>query len=146
MLIYQCGAISEYIERDEFYKATEWRKKQQENLRQLGFKFYDPCKCFKDEFPSEKINDMSIIMNNLVYLKKCDLMTVNLEYIDKSPGSICEMWEFWRQQKPILTFGEYIKDIKYPHILGIITQHFESLEELCKYINVMYRQFTNRYN
>lgn len=142
MRIYQAGSLSYLYKINEFQHAKQWRQEQKEKLKPFGFKFYDPSKCFEGEFKVEKINDASIVANNIHYLNKCNIIVLDTYHVDKSPGSMFECYWYYRDKKPVFSFGdyEYVKKVMSPHLNVCITQHFGSLEELNKYLVQMYRQ------
>ena len=141
MLIYQFGAISYYYNKNELWKAKLWREQQKYYFYDLpisyGFKFFNPVNDF--EINIKNANQKSIVDQNRYYLQKADILTGCLDHIMESPGSMWEMFLASEMKKPVLTFGD-ISIITNPHILNSITQHFNTMDEMCEYMIDMYGQ------
>lgn len=132
--VYLIGSMTEYLNRGEFEKATEWRKQAGLFLKSCGIKTFDPTYKFKVNHHYEP---KGIPMQNLFYIKKCDFGLANLECILQSPGSIFELTSFYVLQKPIIAFG---KLSGYSHIDDILTMRFDTSEKALQYMCDMYCQ------
>jgi nucleoside 2-deoxyribosyltransferase len=77
-----------------------------------------------------------IVRHDLARLKASDLVAVNLNVLDKShhlTGVVVEIYEAYKQDKPVYTFGdcEHISEqANSPWISQFITRHFETMEDL----------------
>jgi len=133
--IYLAGTISYFVEHNEIGKAINWRKKAI-SLLEGNFNCFNPM----DGFNINNTYDNSgVIIQNKLYLEKCNIMLLNLDMLEDSPGTVYEMSTFWNLHKPIIAYGQS-KWIQRAHIKSMITIHFESLEESCEYIKNMYGQ------
>lgn len=131
---YLIGSMTEYLNKNEFHKATEWRKEATSFLNCNNIKVFDPTRNFNK---NNNYCPSGIPMQNLYYIKKCGFALANLEYILKSPGSIFELSSFFVLQKPIIAYGQLTN---YSHIDDILTMHFDTLQESLEYISNMYGQ------
>jgi nucleoside 2-deoxyribosyltransferase len=137
MLIYQAGAISEYERRNEFNKAKEWRTKATMELLKQNIKSFNPT----IRYATNKTFDVSgVPLQNLTYLKSSDLILLNLEYLDKSPGTISELAWAYLLHKPVVAFGINELYLNSPHITEFVTVHFKDLEHALEYVKSMYLQ------
>lgn len=135
MKLYLMGAISFWHKINKMHKATEWRKWFREHpvLSEI-FTFFDPTLDFNEnlKFPSN-----SIVAQNDVYLRKCNIGIVNTEVILYSPGTIYEITTYHNVNKPVFAFGSKVEQ---PHIDHCITDYFQTKEELADYLICMYNQ------
>lgn len=143
MKIYLSGAISTHHSSGEIYKAMEWRNKLIQRLLDLNadmctnkFDWFDPTHNFEENL---KYGYQTIVDQNKHYLDKCDLMVINLEKIEHSPGSMFEIFYYYLNHKPVIAFGETCA-IQQPHIWCSITEWFPSLNDIAKYLENMYYQ------
>jgi nucleoside 2-deoxyribosyltransferase len=139
MLIYLAGCMSEHDRKGCFEKATSWRKTATKELSHTEgkMKLFDPC----DNYTFNKeYNPKGVVNQNLAYLKNTDVILVNLEEIDKSPGTLFEIFYGYMNHIPIISFGEsYLYDSQ-PHITESISMHFEEIYGATDYILSMFSQ------
>ena len=135
MYIYECGALTYYHRNNEMQKATEWREKL-DKWANNNVKTYNPAKTFLKEI-NHTYDARACVDQNEYYLSKCDIMVVNLDDIDFSPGSIYELVRFKDMRKPVIAFG-----IKHwsPHINSCISNHCETLDDAIELIENMFDQ------
>lgn len=134
-MIYLAGAISCYYP-DKMQKAIDWRKEASELLYPIPV--YNPVINFEKNF---KLANETIVKGNLVWLEKSDLILVNVEDIEKSPGTIFELTWAYLNQRPVIAFGcPYPSK---PHILVTITQWCENVYQAVQIIkDVFYKPAT----
>lgn len=143
MKIYLAGAITYYEINNELYKAMNWRNKATQKLLELNtdicdnkFDWFDPMDNYEE---NQNYNYNSIVLQNKHYLDECDLMIVNLDKLEYSPGTLFEIFYYYTNHKPIIAFGE-TKLIEQPHVNRSITEWFPDLNSVIKYIKNMYSQ------
>ena len=132
--IYLGGSMSEKLKQGRFDEAVRWRQSAKDLLIDNGIDVFDPTSGFE---VNKNFEPCGIPMQNLTYVKKCDLLLVNLEYILKSPGTLFEMTSFYVLQKPIVAYGSLTNC---SHIDDIITMYMGCLDDCLKYIVSMYGQ------
>lgn len=136
MLIYLAGCMSYYYENNEPQKAEHWRDIAKERLKDIEISTFDPTLHYKNNYLYD--SDL-MVQQNEYYLKKTDIILVNLDDLDKSYGTIYELVYAHTLGKQILAFGD--NTIKYhPHIKHILTNHFDNLNEVLDFINTAYCQ------
>jgi nucleoside 2-deoxyribosyltransferase len=128
--------MSYYSSKGEFEKAKEWRTKATIYLKKLGIDCFNPALRYdKNIYYDSK----GVVNQNYIYLQKSDIMLLNLEYLEHSPGTLFEIFNFWSQHKPVISFGK--TDIYYqPHVNAAITMNFPEIEKALEYINNLYFQ------
>lgn len=147
LLIYTGGAIQYFLEKGEcdFYKASCWR----ENFRTMlsdafptrKIEIYDPTIYF---FERHKYSDETIIDHNTYYLRKSDILVVNTFHLPDSPGTMAEIDYFYRERKPRVGFNDHednheiLRVNKNLYTKAMLTEHFKSLDEVIKYIEVCF--------
>ena len=143
MKIYLCGAITYYWENKELYKAMDWRIRLRKKLEELNktigkkqFKCFDPTYNYKDNL---EFSSMSVVLQNKHYLDQCDLMVVNADDLEHSPGSMFEIFYYYIKQKPVIAFGSS-KIISQPHVECSISEHVIGIKEVVNYLHNMYLQ------
>lgn len=143
MKIYLGGCISHYHSNNELYKAIDWRNEFTQKLLDLNaelcdtkFDWFDPTYNFKENL---QYSNKSIVAQNIHYLNECDIMVVNLDKLEYSPGTMFEMYYYYLKHKPVFAFGDS-KAIEQPHVNCSITAHFKSIDDIIKHLKHMYIQ------
>jgi len=137
MYLYLGGALTIYKNRNEFYKANNWRKEIDKWAEDLdNVKTFNPAKDFLEEI-NHTYSDKLIVDQNEYYLNKCNIMICNLDEIDFSPGTIYELVRFKDMNKPVIAFGNKHWS---PHINSCISHHCTGgtdkiIELLCNMFN-----------
>ena len=138
--VYLEGAISQYNRLNQLDKAKAWRIKASnffiENFRDANV--FDPSFGFEKNFtyPSR-----GVVLQNIKYLKESNLALLNLEYLEKSPGTMFEMTYNYLNNKPTIAFGELDNSLEFsPHILECLTMTFPNLDRALEYTYDMYKQ------
>lgn len=136
MLIYLAGCMSYYYENSESQKAEHWRYIATERLKNIGISTFDPTLYYTTN--SSYDSDL-MVQQNEYYLKKADIILVNLNDLDKSYGTIYELVYAHALEKPILTFGSSTI-LSHPHLKHVLINRFRNLDEVLEFISTVYRQ------
>ena len=131
--IYSAGAMTTHDRNNEFHKAVDWRRKAKQ-LFPTNVYLFDPTQNYET---NSKYDLKNIPYQNLHFLNKCDIMLLNLEKLDESPGTLFEIFNYFFNKKPIIAFG-HSEWLWNPHIHESITIKFETLDEAIKHIKSMY--------
>jgi len=129
---YLAGCISYYIENNHLEKASNWRSDLSNT-----FITFNPCTQIQKTMLFEN-NDKGIVYQNICYLKQCNVIVVNLDDLNKSPGTIFELNYCLLNNKPVVAFGDDILYYKSPHIKESITIKLNNLNDVIKYLKTMY--------
>lgn len=127
MLVYLAGCISYYIKNNMTEKAVKWREVAKAILNKHGYRYFDPMINFhtnNNTYFSENL----IVQQNILYLKKSDIILANLENLKYSPGTLFEIYFAYLHDKPVIGFG-YDSYIDSPHIKASISILCVNLEE-----------------
>lgn len=136
MLIYLAGCMSYHYENSESQKAEHWRYIATERLKDIEISTFDPTLHYKTNYLYD--SDL-MVQQNEYYLKKADIILVNLDDLDKSYGTIYELVYAHALEKPILAFGRTII-YEHSHLKHILQKCFGSLEGVLDFINTVYCQ------
>lgn len=136
MLIYLAGCMSYYYENSEPQKAEHWRDIAKERLKDIGISTFDPTLHYKANYLYD--SDL-MVQQNEYYLKKADIILVNLDDLDKSYGTIYELVYAHALGKPILAFGNSTI-LSHPHLKRALINRFRNLDEVLEFISTVYRQ------
>lgn len=137
MLIYLAGCMSYYYDSNNPEKAESWRNIAEEKLQYNYDIFtFNPTLNYETNC---KYNSDLMVQQNEYYLKKADLILVNLDDLDKSYGTIYELVYAHALEKPILAFGS-TAIYGHPHLKHILQNCFQSLEEVLEFIDTVYYQ------
>jgi len=137
MLVYSAGCMNYYHETNTFEeKAIKWRLKLKDELSKLNIDLFDPTLNFNSNLI---YSNRSVKLQNQYYLDKSDILIVNLENLDKSPGTLWEIYYANFKNKIILAFGNN-KWYNSPHIKDSITEKFNDIDEVIEYIKNLYLQ------
>ena len=138
MYLYEAGALTIHKNRNEFYKANDWRKeidKWAEDLDNVNT--FNPAIDFISK-KNHTYSDKLIVDQNEYYLNKCDIMICNLDEIDFSPGTQYELVRFKDMNKPVITFGNKHWS---PHINSCISYHCTGgTDEVIELLGNMFNQ------
>lgn len=129
--IYLAGAMNHYRESNKYQdKAFKWRN----DFTNKIYKQYDSeLKVFDPTVYPIKDYVYDIVAQNYHFIKKMDIMVVNLEDIDKSLGTIWEMATAYNLGKPIITIGEH-RWSEHPHMVGMTSFNASDIEEAAEFI------------
>ena len=140
MFIYLAGAMSYYDRINRFELATKWRKRIINRLQHTryitsDYEIFDPCVHYDI---NKTFNSNGVVYQNLVYLRKADILILNLDDIDKSFGTLFEIYYAFLNHIPVIAFGE--NDLYYtqPHIRASITMKCDNIDQVVEYIVNMY--------
>lgn len=134
MLVYLAGSITHYDNENELHKAIGWRINAQNYLAKININAFNPMINYH---VNKYYNSKGVVSQNYHYLKQSDIMLLNVEYLEKSYGTLFEIFNFWADHKPVIAFGENTI-INSPHIKEAITMVFPTLDNTLEYINDMY--------
>jgi len=105
MYIYMAGALTTHHRNNEIHRATIWRNSLSAWSHELkDMKTFNPAIAFLREKNHSYAPEMCVSQNEF-YLAKCDIMIVDLNEIDSSPGTIYELVRFKDMRKPVVAFG-----------------------------------------
>lgn len=135
-LLYTAGSITYYEKIHQLNKAITWRKQVETIFIDCNLKVFNPTANY---IQSKTYDGKGVSYQNLYYLQNCDLILLNMEYLEHSPGTLFEIFLGWYLKKPIIAFG-YSRLIEQPHVKEAITIHFNDMEEATEYIQSMYLQ------
>ena len=142
--IYLAGAISCHYKNNEMEKATEWRAKLiNELLDDIADKcdskwdWFDPTLNFEENY--KVVNNRTVLMQNLHYLNKSDIMICNLDKLEESPGTLYEIFYFGEVlRRPIICIG-WSEWAKSPHVEPYIDYILEP-DKVMRYLDNLYYQ------
>ena len=133
--IFLSGCMSYWYDNNKPELAENWRNQA---IKRLGDKFniFNPCKNY---YKNINYEPKGVVYQNIAYLNKSDIILLNLDHIEDSPGTLFELYHSYLHNKPIISFGE-TPLLNQPHIHEAITMYFIDLESACDYIENMYCQ------
>jgi len=136
MYIYEAGPLTYYHIHNQIHKATEWRDILDDWAEDMDNKTFNPAKTFLKE-RNHTYDARMCVDQNEYYLDKCDIMVVNLDDIDFSPGTQYELVRFKDMRKPVVAFG-----LKHwsPHINSCISHQCKTLDEVIELLCNMFEQ------
>jgi nucleoside 2-deoxyribosyltransferase len=138
--VYLAGAMSAFYNSGEYHKATEWREYAKRVLTEADIAIFDPTDNSQKHFTYPSSLNEGVILQNYTYIKKCDIILVNIEKLDDSIGSIWELSAAWIEHKPVIGFGKCDKWMDRPHFQGLVPVVLDTVEDACDYIISMYNQ------
>jgi len=137
MLIYLAGCMSEHDRLGYFKEATEWRDQTSTEFEGSHLKVFNPCINYNI---NKTFNSKGVVTQNLAYLKQSDIVLLNLEKLENSPGSLFEIFYAYLHDIPVIAFNNnYLWGVQ-PHITESISIRVDKLEEALDYIWSMYSQ------
>ena len=105
MLVYLAGTLSYYYKNNQIDKALKWREKIENWCKDNNINVFNPAKTFLKEINHTYYYKLCVDQNRY-YLDKADILIVNLEAIDHSPGTIWELTYASEKRKiPIIAIG-----------------------------------------
>jgi len=141
LYIYESGSLTYLKKNNLFYLATEWRDKLDKWAKDNGVYTFNPAKTFEIEM-AHNFSGETVVRQNDLYLKKSNIMVVQMDYIDYSPGTIYELVTYKQSYpyKPVIAFSVVKENLyhKSPHIESCITEHCESIEDVINLLCVMF--------
>lgn len=137
MLCYLGGTMSEFERQGCFDKATSWRIYVTRLLNDIKIATFNPCIGYE---LNKTYDPKGVVNQNLCYLKKADIMLINLKEIDKSYGSCFELFFCYLNHIPVIAFGDNYLYGTQPHISIGIELRFLELDDAVDYIKSMYCQ------
>lgn len=136
-MIYLAGCITYLENQGKLHEAIEWRKTAQERLEDSGFQVFNPMINYEMNKSYANYSPKTVVHQNTHYLNKSDILLVNLNDLEHSPGTMFEMFYAYLHNKPIVAFG-YTDIFFQPHINESITYHALDLEHALEHIFSMY--------
>lgn len=132
--IYLAGSMTSYYIENKPELAEEWRLKVSDSFYNKDIKVFNPC----INYPINKTYEpKGVVYQNIHYLEKSDIMILNLDRLEESPGTLFELYYFFLHKKPVIAFGNN-EIYNQPHIHESITIKFDTLDEAIQYIKNMY--------
>lgn len=138
MFIYLAGAMSYYDNIHKFELATDWRNEAVNKLKVCGYDdkdIFNPCIRY---IYNKEYEPNGVVYQNLVYLKKANVIILNLNDIDKSYGTLFEIYYAFLNHIPVIAFGENVLYNNQPHVRASITMKFKTINDVVAYITSMY--------
>jgi len=137
MFIYLAGAMSYYDHASKFNLATDWRDEVINKLKHIGIshEIFNPCKNYNI---NKTFDSNGVVYQNLTYLHKTDVLILNLQDMDKSPGTLFEIYYAFLNHIPVIAFGKNELYDMQPHVRASITMKFDDIDQIVKYIKNMY--------
>lgn len=134
-LCYLCGAMSCYKGTNEYEeKAVAWRCEIRKELSPTSMNVFDPTEV---DCKGLNWNDQAFVELNLNKLNKSSCLIVNVENIEKSPGSLTEITLAFARNIPIFWFGKLTTPS--PHVrrmLGI--NQYNTLEDAINAVKIVF--------
>jgi len=117
-------------------EANNWRAEVADGFEAVGIGTINPLRrrVFftagdEDYTPNE------IVTRDVQDVRDADLILVYLPYSTEfSTGTICEIWEAYRQGKPIVLVSDDERLTKHPWLLVAVTRMFPDFKSAVKYI------------
>lgn len=140
MFIYLAGAMSYYDRINKFELATRWRDEiisrlQHIRYENVDYEIFNPCENYNI---NKTFDSNGVVYQNLTYLHKTDVLILNLQDIDKSPGTLFEIYYAFLNHIPVIAFGtSELYDVQ-PHVRASITMKFDDIDQIVEYIENMY--------
>lgn len=105
MYLYLAGALTYYYKKGQFDKATEWRNKIIEWCKDNNIKYFNPADTYLNERNHTYYYKLCVDQNRH-FLDRADILIVNLNGIDYSPGTMWELTYASEKRKiPIIAIG-----------------------------------------
>ena len=134
LAIYTAGAMTTHYINNEPEKAEKWRLKVSDAFYNKDIKVFNPCINYSI---NKTYESKGVVYQNIHYLERSDIIILNLDELEESPGTLFELYYFFLHQKPVIAFG--CNEIyNQPHIHESITIRFDTLNESIQYIKNMY--------
>jgi len=140
LYIYEAGALTYPFKNNLFDKATQWRDKLDKFALDNGILTFNPATTFLKEKNHTYSGAMAVKQNDF-YLDKSNIMIVQMDYLDFSPGTQYELTVYKWMKKPVIAFRLDGEPFHWsPHIMSCITETCESIEEIMELLSNMFSQ------
>ena len=120
-------------------EANAWRVDVTERLERVGIQTINPLRrrMFFEASDEEDITPNEIVTRDIQDVRDADLILVYLPISERfSVGTVCEIWEAYRLQKPIILVSDDPRYVKHPWMVVAITRIFGDLAPALKYLMV----------
>jgi len=135
MFLYLAGSLTYFHKTNKFDKALKWREKITNWCEDNGIKYYNPATVYLNE-ENHKYYFRTCVDQNRYFLNKADILIVNLEAIDHSPGTIWEITYAGEVRKiPVIAIG---KKHWSAHIMYHISHLCKNEEEVINLLSNMF--------
>lgn len=136
MYLYLAGALTYYYKKGQFDKATEWRNKIIEWCKDNNIKYFNPADTYLNERNHNYYYKLPVDQNRY-HLDKANILIVNLEDIDRSPGTIWEIvYSSEKKKIPIIAIAK--KPHWSPHIMYGISHICKNEDEVIEVLTNMF--------
>ena len=140
LLIYEAGKMSglSFSDMNEWRVDLKGRLLKTSDVKGLKVKVVNPVTYYNFEYPSHK-SEKEIMLFDLNYVRKSDIVVVNISGLNSSIGTCIELYEAYSKNIPVLAFGsieEY--QILHPWVKECITRVDWNMSELVEYITDFY--------
>ena len=132
--VYLAGTMSYFIKQNKPELALVWRLEAESKLQDCGFKVFNPTLNYELNYQDGLTGTFD---QNLTYLRKCDIVLVNLKELKNSPYTMAELGASKELGKVIVAFG---MDDYYSAFKPFFTKHFVNLDLAVDYIQRWYEQ------
>lgn len=134
-LCYLCGAMSCYKGTNEYEeKAVAWRYEIRKELSATKMNVFDPTNV---DYEGLDWNDQCVVELNFSKLDKAACLIVNVENIEKSPGSLIEIALAFERDIPIIWFGKLTTHS--PHVRRMLGfNQYNTLKEALKAVKIIF--------
>lgn len=103
-----------------------------------GIEVINPVRYFNFEEKRQQ-NEVEVMKFDLSKVKKCDILLVNAKGLNTSIGTCIEIYEAYKQEIPVLTFGDSDDyENLHPWIKCCITRHDKNFMDTVEYIKDFY--------
>jgi len=137
LFLYEAGALTYHYKNNTFNLALNWRDKLDKFASDNNIETFNPAKTYLIE-RNHTYNPIIAVHQNKWYLDKSDILILDMNYIDYSPGT---QWEcvYASQVKiiPIIAFG---KKHWSPHIMSGISHLCKDIDEVIEVLINMFGQ------
>lgn len=140
LVIYESGKMSGL----SYEAMNTWRKSFSTIIKQVAensgtnVRVINPVMYYNFDFPRHK-SELEIMNFDLAKVRESNLVVVNLEGLNTSIGSIIECYEAYKNNIPVLAFGnndDYPE--LHPWVQCCITRHDKNYQECINYIRDFY--------
>lgn len=135
-LVYLAGAMNYFRDKD-YNEAKGWRLVMKQKLVSSNDNYGTRFTVFDPTLEEDKYHD--IVTQNLYYLRKADILVINLNALEHSLGSIYELAYFSYTGKPIITIGGH-NWLSHPYLEKFVSMRVDTVREAADFIRRMYGQ------
>jgi nucleoside 2-deoxyribosyltransferase len=138
LYIYEAGCLTKLYKENKFDIATKWRKELDIWAKIHGCKTFNPALTY--QIPdNHKYSGMMAVKQNDFYLDATNIMIVQLDYLDCSPGTQYELTGYKLMGKPVIAFGDNPLSWS-PHVMSCITEVCKDIDDVIKLLENMFEQ------